>query len=92
MSCWLLWISTGILAEVGRANRRLSKPAESVAGVVCRLAPNGLFWSDESMMGVLMCGISVSLLFALVTHLVDKDPELLIGADNNELRQGASYG
>ena len=30
----------------------------------------------ESMMGVLMCGISVSLLFALITHLVQKDPEL----------------
>ena len=30
----------------------------------------------ESMMGVLMCGISVSLLFALITRLVDKDPQL----------------
>ena len=33
----------------------------------------------ESMMGVLMCGIAVSLLFALITRLVDKDPELGIG-------------
>ena len=46
----------------------------------------------ESMMGVLMCGISVSLLFALITHLVDKDPELLVDADNDELRQQAIYG
>jgi len=46
----------------------------------------------ESMMGVLMCGISVSLLFALITHLVDKGPELRVGADNDELRQRASYG
>lgn len=27
----------------------------------------------ESMMGVLMCGISVSLLFALITRLVDNE-------------------
>jgi Ion channel len=33
----------------------------------------------ESMMGVLMCGIAVSLPFALITRLVDKDPELGIG-------------
>jgi voltage-gated potassium channel len=47
----------------------------------------------ESMMGVLMCGISVSLLFALITHLVDKDnSELRVGADNDELRERASYG
>src|SRR5271157_224779 len=46
----------------------------------------------KSMMGVLMCGISVSLLFALITRLVDKDPELRVGADNDELRQRASYG
>jgi len=46
----------------------------------------------ESMMGVLMCGISVSLLFALITRLVHKDPELRIGADNDELRKRASYG
>jgi voltage-gated potassium channel len=46
----------------------------------------------ESMMGVLMCGISVSLLFALITHLVDKDPKLFVIADNDELRQRASYG
>ena len=44
------------------------------------------------MMGVLMCGISVSLPFALITHLVDKDPELLVDADNDELRQQAIYG
>ena len=30
----------------------------------------------ESMMGVLMCGISVGLLFALITHLVERDPQL----------------
>jgi voltage-gated potassium channel len=46
----------------------------------------------ESMMGVLMCGISVSLLFALITHLVDKDLELRVDADNDELRERASYG
>ena len=46
----------------------------------------------ESMMGVLMCGISVSLLFALITHLVKKDPGLRAGAENDELRQRASYG
>ena len=46
----------------------------------------------ESVIGVLMCGISLSLLFALITHLVDKDPELRVGADNDELRQRASYG
>ena len=46
----------------------------------------------ESMMGVLMCGISVSLLFALIIHLVSKDPELRVDADNDKLRQGASYG
>ena len=46
----------------------------------------------ESMMGVLMCGISVSLLFALITRLVDKAPELRAGADNDDLRQRASYG
>ena len=39
-----------------------------------------------------MCGISVSLLFALITRLVDKDPELRVGADNGELRDRASYG
>jgi voltage-gated potassium channel len=44
----------------------------------------------ESMLGVLMCGISVSLLFALITHLVKKDPEL--GGDDDDLRQQASYG
>ena len=36
----------------------------------------------ESMMGVLMCGISVSLLFALITHLVEKDPRSRAGAEN----------
>lgn len=46
----------------------------------------------ESMMGVLMCGVSVSLLFALIIRLVNKDPELRIGADNNELTERASYG
>ncbi len=46
----------------------------------------------ESMMGVLMCGISVSLLFALITHLVGKDPKLRVGADNDELKERASYG
>ena len=46
----------------------------------------------ESIMGVMMCGISVSLLFALITRLVHKDPELRIGADNDEPRQRASYG
>ncbi len=46
----------------------------------------------ESMMGVLMCGISVSLLFALITHLVNRAPELLAGADKGELRQRASCG
>ncbi len=46
----------------------------------------------ESMMGVLMCGISVSLLFALITRLVHKAPELRVGADNDELRQRATYG
>jgi voltage-gated potassium channel len=46
----------------------------------------------ESMMGVLMCGISVSLLFALITHLVNKGPELRVGADNDGLRQRASFG
>ena len=46
----------------------------------------------ESMMGVLMCGISVSLLFALITHLVNKSPELRVGADNDGLRQRASFG
>ena len=30
----------------------------------------------ESMMGVLMCGISIGLLFALTTHLVERDPQL----------------
>lgn len=29
----------------------------------------------ESITGVLMCGISVSVLFALVTHLLDRDTE-----------------
>jgi voltage-gated potassium channel len=46
----------------------------------------------ESMMGVLMCGISVSLLFALITNLVEKDPGSRAGADNDKLRQRASYG
>ena len=46
----------------------------------------------ESMMGVLMCGISVSLLFALITHLVNKSPELRVGANNGEPRQRASFG
>ncbi len=46
----------------------------------------------ESMMGVLMCGISVSLLFALVTRLIAKDPELRVGGDYDEPRQRASYG
>jgi len=46
----------------------------------------------ESMMGVLMCGISVGLLFALITHLVGKDPQLRVGADDDKLRQRASYG
>lgn len=45
----------------------------------------------ESMMGVLMCGISVSLLFALIMHLV-KDPELRVGADKDEPGQRAAYG
>ena len=42
----------------------------------------------ESMMGVLMCGVSVSLLFALITHLVSKDPKLGVGAG----RDGPSNG
>ena len=46
----------------------------------------------ESMMGVLMCGISVSLLFALITNLVEKDPGSRAGAENDKLRQRASYG
>jgi hypothetical protein len=46
----------------------------------------------ESMLGVLMCGISISLLFALITHLVAKDPRLRVSADNDELRQRAGYG
>ena len=46
----------------------------------------------ESMMGVLMCGISVSLLFALITYLVGKDPKLRAGADNDQLKERASYG
>src|SRR5271165_2355913 len=46
----------------------------------------------ESTMGVLMCGIYVSLMFALLTHLAEKDPELWVGSDNDELRQRASYG
>ncbi len=46
----------------------------------------------ESMMGVLMCGISVSLLFALITNLVEKDPGSRAGPDNDKLRQRASYG
>ena len=46
----------------------------------------------ESMMGVLMCGISVGLLFALITHLIQKEPELRAVAQNDELRAGASYG
>ena len=45
----------------------------------------------ESMMGVLMCGISVSLLFALIMHLV-KDPELRVGVDKDERGQRAAYG
>src|ERR1700740_2711347 len=31
----------------------------------------------ESVMGVLMCGISVSLLFAIVTRLIDHEPRSL---------------
>jgi len=46
----------------------------------------------ESMMGVLMCGIAVSLLFALITRLVDKNPELRLGVDKDGLRQRASFG
>ncbi len=46
----------------------------------------------ESMMGVLMCGIAVSLLFALITQLVAKDPKLRVGTDNDEVRERASYG
>jgi voltage-gated potassium channel len=46
----------------------------------------------ESMMGVLMCGISVSLLFALITYLVNKSPELRVGANNDAPRQRASFG
>ena len=46
----------------------------------------------ESMMGVLMCGIAVSLLFALITRLVDKNPELRLGVDKDRLRQRASFG
>ena len=46
----------------------------------------------ESMMGVLMCGISVSLLFALITHLVQKGPGLQASAENDKLKQRASYG
>jgi voltage-gated potassium channel len=45
----------------------------------------------ESMMGILMCGVSVSLLFALITHLI-KDPELRVGADKDEPGQRARYG
>lgn len=45
----------------------------------------------ESMMGVLMCGISVSLLFALIMHLI-KDPELRVGANKDEPVQRARYG
>jgi len=46
----------------------------------------------ESIMGVMMCGISVSLLFALITRLVHKNPELRIGADSDEPRKRSSYG
>ena len=45
----------------------------------------------ESMMGVLMCGISVSLLFALITHLIGKGAGLRAGTGNDELRERASY-
>jgi voltage-gated potassium channel len=54
----------------------------------------------ESMAGVLMCGVSVCLLFATITRLVDRDPRhsrkmgdasLPIGAGDSPHSSGQSY-
>ncbi|HEX2713872.1 MAG TPA: potassium channel family protein [Candidatus Acidoferrales bacterium] len=46
----------------------------------------------ESVTGVLMCGISVSVLFALVTRLLDRDKQSLDGNERNPNLSAALVG
>jgi voltage-gated potassium channel len=45
----------------------------------------------ESIIGVLMCGISVSLLFAIITRLIDPTHDSLAGSSFRPVRKGILY-
>jgi len=45
----------------------------------------------ESVIGVLMCGISVSLLFAIVTRLINREEQFSLGKNELALRTAASF-